>query len=345
MQLIRKNFLANKTIFIDGLWGCGKTMISSIVSSFPKVELLSYIPEIERIIELHFLKKISDDAAETMIRLHTDEKIYHQMMSRDVNFRPSDLSSIFNSNQLYKYLKRAFSSGDEKIPKKIELYQPILNVASHHMLSNSLPVFKALEKRVVFFEVVRHPLYMIKQIFLNYENLIGDVRSFSLYVNKENHILPSYAHEWKDLYLKSNSMDRSIYYLDYFINKTKQSKLNILKDFQDQILTIPFEKFVISPDNYLRKMETLIGSSINSSVKKMLKKQKVPRKKISQGIDLEIYRRCGWEPSKKGLSEKDELEVRKNYVKKFSSKSAFKVMDKLCEDYEKTYMQDLIFDK
>ena len=92
-------------------------------------------------------------------------------------------------------------------------------------------------------------------------------------------------------------------------------------------------------------METLIGSSINSSVKKMLKKQKVPRKKISQGIDLEIYRRCGWEPSKKGLSEKDELEVRKNYVKKFSSKSAFKVMDKLCEDYEKTYMQDLIFDK
>ena len=57
MKLIRENFLAKKTIFIDGLWGCGKTMISSIVSSFPKVELLSYIPEIERVIELHFLKK------------------------------------------------------------------------------------------------------------------------------------------------------------------------------------------------------------------------------------------------------------------------------------------------
>ena len=341
MKLVRENFLANKTIFIDGLWGCGKTMISSIVSSFPKVELLSYIPEIERVIELHFLKKISGDAAETMIRLHTDEKIYHQMMSRDVNFRPSDLSSVFNSNQLSKYLKRAFSSGDEKIPKKIELYQPILNVASHHMLSNSLPIFKALEDRVVFIEVVRHPLYMIKQIFLNYENLIGDVRSFSLYVSKENEIIPSYAHEWKDLYLKSNSMDKAIYYLDYFINKTKRSKETILKDYKDQVLTIPFEKFVISPNNYLKNMEKLIGNTVNSSVKRMLKKQNIPRKKISEGIDLEIYKRCGWEPYKKGLSEKEELEVRRNYVKKFASKSALIIMDNLCKDYEKVLMKDM----
>lgn len=342
MKLIRKDFLANKTIFIDGLQGCGKTMISSIVSSFPKVELLSYIPEIERVIELHFLKKISDDAAETMIRLFTDQKIYNLMMSRDLNFRPSDLSSAFNSNQLFKYLKRALSSGDEKIPKKIELYQPILNVASHHMLSDSLPIFKALENRVVFIEVVRHPLYMIKQIFLNYENLIGDVRSFSLYVSQENEIIPSYAHEWKDLYLKSSSMDRSIYYLDYFINKTRKSKENILKDYRNQILTIPFEKFVISPENYLKNIEKLVGQTINFSVRKMLKKQKVPRKKITQGIDLEIYRRCGWEPSKEGLSEKEELEIRRDYVKEFSSTPALKILDNLSTDYEIKYMKNIL---
>ena len=59
----------------------------------------------------------------------------------------------------------------------------------------------------------------------------------------------------------------------------------------------------------------------------MLKKQKVPRKKISQGIDLEFYRRCGWEPSKNGLSEKKELEIRRNFVKEFSSASAFAISD------------------
>ena len=343
MKLIRENFLAKKTIFIDGLWGCGKTMISSIVSSFPKVELLSYIPEIERVIELHFLKKISGDAAETMIRLHTDEKIYHQMMSRDVNFRPSDLSSVFNSNQLSKYLRRAFSSGDEKIPKKIELYQPILNVASHHMLSNSLPIFKALEDRVVFIEVVRHPLYMVKQIFLNYENLIGGVRSFSLYVSKENEIIPSYAHEWKDLYLKSNSMDKAIYYLNYFTKKTEKNKNKILNNYKDQILTIPFESFVINPNTFLSKMETLIGHKMNKSTKDMLKNQRVPRKKYSDGIDLDIYKRCGWEPPKEGLSEKEEIDLRMNYVKKDASKKGLMVMEQLCYEYEKKYFNKIIF--
>tara|TARA_B110000003_G_scaffold121614_1_gene124009 strand:- start:5029 stop:6057 length:1029 start_codon:yes stop_codon:yes gene_type:complete len=342
MKLIRNNFLADKTIFIDGLWGCGKTMISSILSSFPKVELLTYIPEIERILELYYLNKITDDAAETMIKVFTDFKIYNLMMSRDINFRPSDLSSVFKSNQILKYLKRSMLPGDEKIPEKIFLDKPILNVATHHMLSDSLPVFKALEKRVVFFEVVRHPLYMIKQIYLNYENLIGDVRSFSLYVSKDNEIVPSYAHKWKDLYLKSNSMDRAIYYLDHFIKKTEKSKIKVLKPYKDQILTIPFEKFVLGPDNFLKNIEKFLGQTINSSVKKMLQKQKVPRKKISQGIDLEIYRRCGWEPSKKGLSEKKELEIRRNFVKEFSSASALKILDNLSTDYEKIYMKDIL---
>ena len=59
MKIIRKEHLVQKIVFVDGLWGCGKTMISSIVADFDRVELLSYNYELEQICSLYSLKKIS----------------------------------------------------------------------------------------------------------------------------------------------------------------------------------------------------------------------------------------------------------------------------------------------
>ena len=47
LEICRSKYLAEKVIFVDGLAGCGKTLISSIVSSFNQVELLSYCYAIE----------------------------------------------------------------------------------------------------------------------------------------------------------------------------------------------------------------------------------------------------------------------------------------------------------
>ena len=69
-----------------------------------------------------------------------------------------------------------------------------------------------------------------------------------------------------------------------------------------------------------------------------MKKQKVPRKKISDGIPLDIYKRCGWEPPDKTLSEKEELDKRKRFVLSAgANKQSLEVLDKMIEDYENKY--------
>ena len=55
VKLSRKNHFAEKTVFVDGLPGCGKTLFSSIISAMDKVELLSYSYEIEHICQLFYL--------------------------------------------------------------------------------------------------------------------------------------------------------------------------------------------------------------------------------------------------------------------------------------------------
>ena len=100
------------------------------------------------------------------------------MMGREVNFRPSDVSSAFNDNDPSRYIKRLFGPGDEKVPEMIQQENPILHFAVHNLLSYSEPIWQALGDRCVFIEIVRHPLYMVRQQALNMRHLLEDVRDF-----------------------------------------------------------------------------------------------------------------------------------------------------------------------
>ena len=90
--LSRKAHLAEKIVFVDGLPGCGKTLFSTLIASMDRVELLSYAYEVEHICALYYLDRMPIDAANTMVSIQTDLKIYNTMMGRDVNFRPTDIS-------------------------------------------------------------------------------------------------------------------------------------------------------------------------------------------------------------------------------------------------------------
>lgn len=332
-QLIRRGHYAEKTVFVDGLFGCGKTMLAPIVSSFDRVELLSYSYEIEYICSLHHLGKITADAAETMVRMFTDLRLYNLMMSRDVNFRMSDLSSVFRSPNPMKYFRRLFNKGNETVPDQIKNEKPILHFTTHNLLPISSPIFRALGERVAIISVVRHPLYMIRQQILNVENLLEDPRDFTIYFDWKGRSLPFYCRGWEDEYVRSNSTDRAILYMEKLTELSQKARTNL----SENVLTICFENFVINPEPDLARIEKLMGSQIVSATRKMLKKQKVPRSKIAEGLNLEIYRRCGWEPGKPELNEAEELELRYRFAAKSASIDGMRRLDKLISNYESQY--------
>lgn len=78
--------MAETVLFVDGQAGCGKTLLSPIVASLARVELQTYTYEIEHYCALSFLDKMSSDAAQTLIRMMTDLRLYNTMMGREVNF-------------------------------------------------------------------------------------------------------------------------------------------------------------------------------------------------------------------------------------------------------------------
>ncbi len=336
-NLSRGSHLAEKIIFIDGLPGCGKSLFSNIISSMDRVELLSYLYEVEHYCALHYLDKMPMDAAKVMIRMQTDLKLYNTMMGRDVNFRPTDLSSVIKNHDSSRYFQRLFEPGDEKIIENIKKKKPILNILVHNLLSYSDPIWEALEDRCVFIDVVRHPVYMIPQQTFHMKNVFGGARDFTIYYNYKNQEVPYYAYGWEDDYLKSNFLERSIYFTDEMTRRKRIRKKQLKNKYHAKILTIPFESFVLNPDFWIQNIASKIGSNATSATSRVMFEQKVPRKKVSEGLDLDLYRRYGWNASIDDMSEHDKLSVKRKDILNKVSREALSVLDRLSREYEEEF--------
>jgi len=331
-KIVRQKQLAEKIVIVDGQGGCGKTMLSPIISSMERVELLSYAFEIQWICILFNLKKIESDAAISMVKMLIDHKLYQTMMGRDTNFRYSDLSSVFQDANPWRYFKRIFQKGDLVIPDRIKKQRPILNLTTHNLLRISDPIFSALGDSVLFIEMVRHPLYMVKQQQLNMDRLVDNARDIQINIEYEGRQLPYYAYGWEKQFLNCNSMDKAIYNIEKATQESSKKRKILMKSKGFSLLTIPFERFVIDPWPYLHEIEKALDIKVGPKVIKIMKKQNVPRDVISDGPPLEIYERCGWE-SPTESSEENELIKRRKMVSESATVEALKVMDRLSKEY------------
>ena len=335
-KLVSELSFDSKVIFVDGLPGCGKTLISNAITSLENVELLSFLYEVEYVCALYQLGHVTLEAATVQIQKIVDLKVYNQMMSRDVNFRYSDLSSAFKYHSPEKYFKRLFSEGDVVIPEKIIKEKPILNIAIHNNISFSNPIINALKSRCYYINVLRHPLYMIKQQSLNFENLHGTNRDFEIHFKYGKHKIPYFAIGWEREYVKSNSVEKSIYFINNITEKSKEN-INKYKSSKDvQYIEIIFEEFVKDPLNYLRPISKILGSKLIDNYNAILSSQNIPRDHVSKGLDLPIYRRCGW-ASPTLESEKAEVVSLKEGFSSQVKKPVKAILNQLCEDYESSF--------
>lgn len=327
----RPETLCQDLVMVDGLAGSGKTMLSPIIASLQRGELMTYAFEVQYYCNLHHMGEISLNGATNLVKLYIDLKLYNSMMGREMNFRPSDLSSALNTSHPERYLARLFDKGDEATPEKIDRIKPIMNFLMHNTLPYAKPIVEAYGKKAKFIEVLRHPLYMVKQQALNFENLIGDKRDIDVYIDFNGNNLPFYTRGWEERFLKANSFEKAILYMDHFIKSFKEANNG------ENRHRICFEKFVLEPENSLEGLFNFLGTSPGEQTTRVLKESRIPREKIAQGVDLEIYRRCGWTPSKSELSEKDELNLRREMISKEVSEEYFSILESRIQDYESNF--------
>ena len=329
ISISRRNKLINQVVFVNGFPGCGKTMLSPIIATFERVEIMQYPSLIEQICELNSIDALDKDVAESMIKMNADLLLYNVMMGRQTNCRPRDLSSIFRHKPI-THIKRMLAQGDEKIPDIINLKNPILHLTSHMQLGSSKLLFSALKDNLSFFEVVRHPLYMLMQMEKNFDMLSGPrSQHITFEYNKKEY--PFFARGWEKKFDEANTFEKAIYSLDAYYS------ILFSENYHDSVKIIPFEIFVKSPELFITMISKKLNSAFNKNVRKEMLNQKVPRKLLSDGPALDIYKRCGWVPPQTS-NESSELDIRRKYISNNVSKDALSCLDKISALYEERFL-------
>ena len=270
----------NKIVFIDGFSGSGKSMIAPILSSYNSAEIWKLDHVFEYCLKFISLGAMSAKAAETLMRMYIDIDTYNLRIGRDINFRETDDSSAQKNLLEERYRERStFQEGDE-VTKAINREVPINIFLTHYILDISAPLFSSLGDRLKLFIVpTRHPCWLLENwVNGNWDTRIGkDPRDLHLTYKLKEGIYPYYTMGWEDKYDSASSFEKAIYVISSIMTKQDSLKKNIPNEILSKIMVIPFEKFAVSPQEYLENIADILDSSLTKSTTSIMREMNLPR--------------------------------------------------------------------
>jgi hypothetical protein len=335
MQLEKRNTLSNDIIFIDGLWGTGKSLLGPIVSGMSGVERVKVESCYEYISLLFYLEKIDQDAAVFMLKTYADESQYHNLISREVNLRWSDDTGLKNATNKLKVIKRLFcGEGDVKL-EEINRDNLAFCAMSHMLMITPKLLPIAFGDRVKVIEMVRHPLYMLDHISA-YLKRFESAREFTMAYYLDDVKVPWFAKEWESQFVAANPVEQAVLCMTYLypmlIEQIQKARLSGL-----EVLDLSFEEAAFDTDKMLFKLHKFTGRSHFSGISSILKKQKLPRATIAKGNGHPAY---GWS-KRTDKSESEDYMERLAVVNNHCSKKIKNEMNHLIDWYNNAYPSSL----
>lgn len=273
----------NPVIFIDGLIGGGKTLVSNLIGSIKDVEWWSHQSRFEQICTLDYNKKIKEDEASNLLVKFYNELYYDSLILRHSNYRKQDVTSIYNHPRLKEILKRIKYS-DNYAKKKVKKSKLILPFMTHFNTLSSATLFRSFGNKLVYVYLTRNPynVYTLNHL-ANWTDVWKKKRNrfgALTYYDKSNfQNIPAFIYSHKKEYLKINKYEKAILILKYFCDYDQNLKkmMNLRKKYKSKIILIPYEKLTINPIKYLNMLTKSLNKKIDKVLIKSLKDNKLPR--------------------------------------------------------------------
>ena len=279
---IKKDSLVSRLVFIDGFSRSGKFFLGKIISGLKGLEYFQAVSTIEYIGFIRHHGGITEDAAISMIKAIVDENSYNMYIGRNINFRHEDASSVYNSHEVYEYLKRSVSIiGEQGLTNKhiIESFRHDLRYSLfvvHETLPNIDIFFKAYPQLKII-ELIRHPVDVAHSWFVRGwgRRFSNDPLSFTPVISGKKDPVPWHTIEWEKKYEESSEVDRIIMSLFSLTTQCKKI-INSLPEIGGNILFVRYEDLVEKTYDVLDKMGIFLGTEPSEGVTVICAREKCP---------------------------------------------------------------------
>ncbi len=291
MKFIKKSDLS-KVVFVSGSTRSGKIILSRIISSLERSENITVDHLIEQLPVMERLGELSKEACSTLLRYAVHLRTYDNFIGRNTNFKTTDFTSIFKTENPKKYFKRLISNrdiygdsndGDEAI-KKIRSEKIIFNMMIHYELMH-VDIFLRAFPQCRFYCMERHPVDLVNSwINKRYSStFLKNPRNATITYKYKNNLVPYYAYGWEEKYIQSNYVDKIIFMIENSTKVSKQKYNKLSKINKKKVKKISFDEVVSNPEKIIKKICNDLKTKKTSYTKKILDEENCPRQ-----IDLKI---------------------------------------------------------
>lgn len=314
-SFVKPSLLVDKVLFVDGVAHAGKLLMGPLLSAFHRVELHRLDTVIEHIAVLHYFGKVSPDAATVLMRNAADEYLYNCMISRSVNFRPTDASSVFQGLNQERYLQRLLNPEEgAAIVERIEQEKPIYQNLTHEILGFIEPCFEAFGERLFVVEMVRDPIDIVEcwlRRGWGNDRFGLDPRSFVLSVTHGERTVPYFARDFAGSYHTMRAGDRVVYMLRAVWEQTMAAYQHLSDDHRRRVLFVKFEDLVTNTTAELERVGAFLDVKPTERLPAVMAQQRCPRQPKAET-----------RPSLRAE------------IERHSSSAGMRVLDDMCRKYE-----------
>lgn len=281
LDLKHFNSFTNDIIVVDGFWGGGKSVVTSIIGSMTGVEKKKVEHVYEYVCIANSFAKMDADAATAFLKIYADLSQYNNLIGREVNLRWVDDSGLRNNPGSLAYLTRLFHPGGDRVAEHISNKNLALLIASHELIAVSDPLYLAYGSRLKLVEVVRHPIHLFNNV-RDYTAKFERAREFTLSFELKGVKVPWFAATWADEFVASSIADRAL--LSIARMQTEMiDAIDKICEAKNPLLVLSFEDTVLRPQEAIEQIAKFLNRSSTRRTKKVLRRQNLPRTQISAG--------------------------------------------------------------
>jgi len=268
--------IATNLVFIDGITRCGKSIYSSIISSFDGIEHIQIMNQLEQIIPAVMLGGMTIECAKMMLRLSLNELSYNIQLSRNINFRETDQTGIANYKEPNIYWDRLKLEEGDGVIQHIRDSNTCIPFQLHDLMVN-LDVVDNLGLDYKIIELYRNPIDNIHSWYVRGwgERFGYDPRSFKLLTTYEEEPFPWYCSGYEDQMINLNPYEKCVMMAIDLIKRSIKQQKNAKSP--DKILTLLFEDMAEDPYTQLKKIEDFLGRKQTKYTSKFVSEARCPR--------------------------------------------------------------------
>jgi len=279
MQTIRNSY-PNDIIFVDGFAKSGKIILERVLEYFDTVENHSEIDILEALLEYHSLGMIKIECLQNLFKLILDRECYNLNISRCLNTRFRDDSSIFHNPKLLMYIRRLFK--DRKIAEyNIYKGESTLNIAMHGAITNSKFLLDTFKNRAKIISIIRHPFDIVSGIesYGYYDRITNSPSNTTTLINHKNIIMPYFAVNWDTDYEKIDDIERTLRWYYESMKSDLEVYKSLNEDYRKNILIVDFDVLTTNPICICEKLSKFIRKPYSMRVLNKLRQMNCPREK------------------------------------------------------------------